>query len=97
MTTYTRDYFIAKFEAIPEDKWCTDSYEFQGRHCALGHCGLNGGNDTPAATPEEAGVLLELFREIRASVTDVNDGLDARYRQDTPKQRILAALREVSS
>lgn len=37
---YTVDYFIKKFEAIPEERWTTGtflSYE-EERRCALGHC-----------------------------------------------------------
>lgn len=47
---YDVDYFINKFEAIPDDKWCTGQLT-SGRvdpitqeesilHCAFGHCGL---------------------------------------------------------
>lgn len=50
MTQYTPQYFIDKFEAIPEENWC---------------------------------------------ISSVNDGLDERYQQPTPKQRILAALRDI--
>lgn len=37
---YTVEYFIKKFEAIPEERWTTGtflSYE-EERRCALGHC-----------------------------------------------------------
>lgn len=34
---YNVEYFIAKFEAIPEDKWCVNTQEDEkGRRCAAG-------------------------------------------------------------
>lgn len=47
-------YFIAKFEAIPEDKWREGSpTETNGRTCVLGHCGLfRDGIDYSNPTPE---------------------------------------------
>lgn len=40
---YTVDYFIKKFEAIPEDSWCTGQFvdHFSGQRCAQGHCLMN--------------------------------------------------------
>lgn len=36
---YTVDYFIKKFEAIPEGKWCSFQQDNgRGQNCALGHC-----------------------------------------------------------
>lgn len=37
---YNIDYFIAKFEAIPEEKWTVNTFSGEeGKRCALGHCG----------------------------------------------------------
>lgn len=90
--TYDKNYFISKFEAIPEDRWMTgDFVDESGRCCAFGHCGVrplspgfNGG--------DEAYALACLLRNCTSSI---NDGQDDRYKQPTPKQRILAALRDV--
>lgn len=36
---YDVDYFINKFEAIPEEMWCVGLWvDSEGRKCALGHC-----------------------------------------------------------
>jgi len=34
---YTVDYFIKKFEAIPENLFTTDKFEFMGKRCMIGH------------------------------------------------------------
>ena len=87
---YTKEYFIAKFSEIPEEKWCTRVMtSSDGRHCAYGHCGARVVcDDTP-----ESRAFAELFGKIENA--DVNDGKDPRYKQPTPKQRILAALRDL--
>lgn len=90
---YTVDYFIEKFEKIPEEKWITGLYEdINGNHCALGWCGVKGDAN------DESAELTRLFWKIDKSVIRVNDGiLYAEYQQSTPKQRILAALRDIKS
>ena len=35
---YDVNYFIKKFEAIPEGKWLVRSQGNNGNHCAVGHC-----------------------------------------------------------
>jgi hypothetical protein len=86
---YDVDYFIRKFEAIPEELWCIGQYtDGEGRYCALGWCRRSG---------DENGYAEEVALE-RISpffVPDVNDGHDERYQQPTPKQRVLAALRDI--
>ena len=89
--TYDKNYFIKKFEAIPEDRWTTDDYmDDAGRCCAFGHCGVRHLKPTPYS--EEADSLASLLQHCTAAI---NDGQDDRYKQPTPKQRILAALRDV--
>lgn len=89
---YNVDYFIAKFEAIPEDKWCTFSFiDYKGNCCALGHCGnRNYNEDTPEAK--------ELRRIMRQPVSAINDG-HAAYQNlgSTPKQRIINALKQLKN
>lgn len=83
---YDVDYFLAKFEAIPEDQWCTSvTTDLRGRHCAYGHCSNAG---------ENAG-LCDLMHEGGLKTSTVNDGGDPFYQQPTPRQRILAALRDI--
>lgn len=83
---YDVDYFIAKFEAIPEEKWGIGKYENEsGQMCAYGHCGcLSGFNMT-----EEGNHLINLSE---FSFVSINDGKNNSYQQTTPKQRVLAAL-----
>lgn len=90
MSKYTVEYFLDKFEAIPEDQWCTGGLADQdGRRCAYGHCcnidkfGVN--------FTDESRALLQLGWY----PTVVNDGHSPRYQQPTPKQRVLAALRDL--
>ena len=88
---FTVDYFIAKFEAIPEEQWCSGDYSnSHGQHCAAGHCGE--GRFT-GVTPESQG--LEAILHHRTAY--INDGDGSDYKQPTPKQRILAALRDVKA
>jgi len=92
--TYDIDYFIKKFEAIPEELWTTDLYVDQDdetKRCALGHCGCA---EFSERNPE-ADTLFELFVEAGMRVPRVNDGCDPRFSQPTPKQRILAALKHI--
>ena len=87
---YDKNYFIAKFEAIPEDKWCTHTYGKDGHHCALGHCG-----DSIYVTTSEADSLDKLLQYKTAFINDgeLLDSIDYSNYGDTPKQRILTALR----
>ncbi len=102
MTTYNKAYFIAKFEAIPDERWCEGTlrgYKADD-HCALGHCthDLDPGRITP-----EAQALEDLMRSLgvanlngRIWITGlINDRECCSYRQATPKARILAALADL--
>jgi hypothetical protein len=104
---YDVDYFIAKFEAIPEEMWITEDLWTENGCCALGHCGarrLSEVEDLP-----EAAALVSIFKphisrynndmcDDTEAVWCVNDqkGING-YNQPTPKQRILAALRDIKA
>ena len=90
--TYDKSYFIAKFEAIPEQNWCADGTYTNGpnRFCAFGHCFATIG----VRFSEEADALRLLMIPV-GNVADINDGLYDKYQQPTPKQRILAALKDL--
>jgi hypothetical protein len=101
-TVYDVDFFIRKFEAIPEDQWRSGGIgSATGRRCALGHCGFNyrpADEETPEAKalaallpPTDAGAMVYPFW----GPLDINDNRDPRYRQSTPKARILAALNDI--
>lgn len=88
---YSVDYFINKFESIPDERWTTmNLIDSEGRSCAMGHCGARPkGNTTP-----ESESLRFLMYSLGLGVFAVNDGRDGRFNQPTPKARILAALRD---
>lgn len=91
--TYDVDYFIAKFEAIPDERWCVYDYRNGPQRCARGHCGQTSFRDTPEST-----ALGELFdNNIGDGPSMVNDGNVEEYQQPTPKARILAALHDIKA
>lgn len=93
---YTTDYFIKKFEAIPEWLWYQGDYfnpDNKIQMCALGHCGERG---RPDELVEEGRALDLLFTSSGINVANVNDGNDCKFQQPTPKQRILAALYSIT-
>lgn len=87
---YDVDYFISKFEAIPEEKWIVGNYTDGYGCCALGHCGI-----VASETTKEADSLVTLFILLNTAIPPINDNHDARYCQHTAKQRILAALYDI--
>lgn len=104
---YDVDYFIKKFEAIPEGMWiCGDFSDGNGRHCAQGFCGMNNKNaatvwnaDSSSEVPlhlREAYYLINLFDTyIGDPVAAVNNGYAYQYPQTSAKQRMLAALYDI--
>lgn len=94
---YTVEYFIEKFSAIAEHRWLIGNYSnFNGtKKCALGHCDGNG-------QTEISNALHKLFKVVVDptegwGVGGINDGRHPNYQQPTPKQRILAALRDIQA
>jgi len=89
---YTVDYFIKKFEAIPEENWISGRYLSTDGYCALGHCGERRWGFTP-----ESLALVDLFFDYELAVASVNDGNSYMFPQPTPKQRVLAACRYIKA
>jgi len=93
-TNYTLEYFIQKFEAIPEKNWCTDVWYRDDACCAIGHCGVKAYVFTEDLN--EAHALRDILAVDHViKVANINDGSNSRYKQPTPKQRILAALYDI--
>jgi hypothetical protein len=102
---YTVDYFIKKFEAIPEEDW-NDFVQYDTStqtRCALGHCDPFNKNSIKVnglRTAEGMG-LVKLFDSVGFGmksgnwITYVNNGRSVNYLQPTPKKRILAALYDI--
>lgn len=86
---YDISYFITKFEAIPEELWCTGKLAIYEQRCVLGHCGVVG-YASYDLTPE----ALTLAQCLPICPQAINDFRTPAYPQPTPKQRILAALRD---
>lgn len=86
---YDVDYFIEKFEAIPESMWLVgDLGNHGGPRCALGHT-IHIDNST-----NETQALCMLFPG-SCDVLNINNGSHPDYQQSRPKQRILAALNDI--
>ena len=93
---YTLEYFIKKFEAIPEKKWTVGTFEDdKGCKCAYGHCGFSDKeiiNSTPESTALR--ILDEETRSTETSIILVNDDkTNARGFGHTPKQRAVNYLK----
>jgi|GEM_PF-3535459 len=94
---YDAAYFIRKFSAIPDEKWCVWAFRIGDRCCARGWCGTVYYSQ-PTAEDVVLGSVLAVEKgspqERCDTVGKINNGFDARYPQPTPRARILAALRD---
>lgn len=101
---YDKAHFIAKFSAIPDDRWCVGDFtDSNGRHCALGHL-LTGKESVGCWINEELNALGLLmnpgdFKDGAAALARVNDDFYGAYRAsgcgDTPKARVLCVLNQL--
>lgn len=103
---YTVDYFISKFQAIPENQWTTHTHsDCNGRKCALGHCldpealaifeaqwKANGCAFGVPSSEEWLGIQY-----ICPGIHYINNGEDRDYPQATPKARVLAVLADIKA
>lgn len=102
---YDVNYFIKKFEAIPENLLIEGALGWvgeNGAYCAGGHCGFYGVCLTNEASALNSLLLklnpkngFDLVTEVHKIIYTINDGSEPRYKQPTPKQRILAALYDI--
>lgn len=94
---YDLEYFIAKFEGIPEHEWCTGTYiSADGlSKCAYGHCGVRA--STPD-TDEEKG-LDAITGDIEGGyyISLVNDNKNDSFSEfgSTPKERVINYLKSL--
>lgn len=94
MKTYDREYFLDKFEAIPEDEWNDDLFKDEELYVKF--------FNTPGTRVkidfewnQDLASLFSLFRHTPFYLTEVNNGTEWRISGKSPKQRILAALRSL--
>ncbi len=92
MNKYTAEYFINKFEQIPDAKWTVHVYynPMEKSYCALGHCGCT----AKKATNEGIALNRLFWKNTPFTVPDVNDGRSSLACElgDTPKERVINAL-----
>jgi hypothetical protein len=91
-TEYTVEYFIKKFQAIPEDLWMTGQLQKDGKRCAFGHC-----DPIQGYMCKEGLALSKALQKPTLSIALINDGGHVSYKQPTAKQRILAALYDIKA
>lgn len=89
---FNADYFIKKLKDIPDSKWGVGKYsDKHSKRCALGHCGER---ETKATV--DGRELRILFRNfLGEDVSFINDGASSSFPQDTPKARVLSALKRI--
>lgn len=117
---YTVDYFIKKFEAIPDNKFISGKFVikkyflgfcYDTKKCAAGHCikdtSIKKGEFPIIKNDEKELIALYKvfgvtkienstdFWTAQGIIAKINNGIDARYQQPTPKERILAALYDI--
>lgn len=102
---YTIDYFIEKFEAIPEEQWVIyATLNSKGQRCALGHCEVIENNEHGRyILNQEAEALISILMNVLPKnikiyersdiVTNINDNKNSGF-GETPKERILNALKK---
>lgn len=94
MEKYDVNYFISKFENTPDEIWGIGEFSYQGKYCALGLCGKIRAFQNTA----QSSALRDLvYENLDSSVVSINDGSNEKYKQATPKQRILAALYDIKA
>jgi hypothetical protein len=83
---------IDYMEATTESSWCMDKVRVGNTNCFFGHLVNMGKNET------ERCKLWEIFEECWATtymIYPVNDGEHPKYQQPTPKQRVIAYLKDL--
>lgn len=95
---FTPKWFYDFFFPIPEDKWQIRSFGWEnGPNCAYGHIGWHFRNkdNIMSMTCDAWTEFTRIADKHSLNFAGVNDGNDKRYQQSTPKERILAALKDI--
>jgi hypothetical protein len=91
---YTIEHFLTKFAAIPEEGVVTGANMLaEDKRCALGWCMVKF-DRFYVIGPEYVALNHFAYGLLNADMAVINDGRDKRFKQETPKQRVLAALKE---
>lgn len=90
---YTPEYFIAKFERIPDAKWTTGAFKTpSGACCALGHCGVSDFTEFTGEGNELDTLFRGAFGRGVVLFNDASYDKNAQDLGDTPKERVINAL-----
>lgn len=92
---YDLNYFIKKFEKIPEEQWGTEVYDDDNGHkCAFGHCGAYSHRDQ---TKESIALRhIDMTYLDSLTLTEINDGAKgAEIYGSTPKERVVNYLKSL--
>ena len=93
------DYYIKKLEGVPEENWITGQlWTPEGKGCVQGWLGARGlDEDSMTITYEMPEELLSFLALVEGkNIPGINNGYkNCGYTQPTPKQRILAYLRDL--
>lgn len=92
----TLDDVIAYIESVDEDSWQVDRVRSADgtKNCFFGHLFNMGADDAHGSA------LWNIFEDRWATtfmIYPINDGTEPSYQQETPKQRILAYLRQLAA
>lgn len=93
---YDLDFFIKRFENIPQEKWGTKAFNKDGKCCAFGHCGaVKSIFDSNMAL--ELSFLLDIqYSTGGAYLAMVNDGAgETKQYGDNPKDRVVNYLKSL--
>jgi|SRR6185436_16984899 len=110
MEKYNVEYFIRKFNKIPNKLFTTQKFQDGNKYCAQGHCGILSWSDICNAREgegsKEAVALMNLSDHLLeegqnldeySPIGRINNGDHSDYRQSTPKRRVLAALNDIKA
>ncbi len=105
---YTVEYFINKFESIPDEKWCTSHLFTEStegfRCCALGHLDVRYDPELKdwRSTEASSALITLLGGDPQSTKYDTKWGVvsfindvrfeDLTWQNSTPRERILSAL-----
>lgn len=91
---YSIDEIIDYISKTNETEWCVDKVRTGNKNCFFWHLHKMCKDD------KEATFNWDMFEEIWATtymIYPVNDGENQKYQQSTPKQRILAYLKDLKN
>lgn len=92
---------ISYLEKTKETDWIVDRVRMpDGKGCVMSHIfDFGGGDNRDSKGFTKGSIAWDFFEEVWATtymIYPVNDGTDPRYKQSTPKQRVIAYLKDLA-